>query len=80
MNWYKLGAGGRDMVNFYTYLPGKESSKRKQTRHRLEGINVVVSSLAYCSVWATDFVRITLALLLTVKGWNSKYGYALREI
>ena len=30
-------------MNFYTFMPEGAERERKQTRHRLEGINVLVS-------------------------------------
>ena len=41
VKWYKLHDSGRDMTNFYTYMPNMNI--KKQTKHRLEGINVVVN-------------------------------------
>ena len=41
VRWYKVM--GREMVNFYTYKPGGLERDRKQTKHRLQGINVLVS-------------------------------------
>ena len=37
--------GGREMVNFYTFKPGGLERDRKQTKHRLQGINVLVSQI-----------------------------------
>ena len=45
VRWYKVmggGPGGREMVNFYTFMPGQLERERKQTKHRLQGINVLV--------------------------------------
>jgi len=42
VRWYKV-MGGREMVNFYTYKPGGLERDRKQTKHRLQGINVLMS-------------------------------------
>ena len=44
VKWYKLDKRGQDMTNFYTYMPNRQN--RKQTKHRLQGINVLVSVLA----------------------------------
>jgi len=41
VRWYKVM--GREMVNFYTYKPGGLERDRKQTKHRLQGINVLMS-------------------------------------
>jgi len=43
VKWYKVMAGGRDWVNFYTYYPARVERQRKQTRHKLKGINVLMS-------------------------------------
>ena len=45
VRWYKVMGGGREMVNFYTYKPGGLERDRKQTKHRLQGINVLVSQI-----------------------------------
>ena len=44
MNNVKVINGGRKWVNFYTFMPEGAERERKQTRHRLEGINVLVST------------------------------------
>jgi len=41
VKWYKLDKRGQDMTNFYTYMPNRQN--RKQTKHRLQGINVLMS-------------------------------------
>jgi len=43
VKWYKVINGGRKWVNFYTFMPERAERERKQTRHRLEGINVLMS-------------------------------------
>jgi len=43
VKWYKVMGGGREMVNFYTFMPGRLERERKQTKHRLQGINVLMS-------------------------------------
>ena len=50
VRWYKV-MGGREMVNFYTYKPGGLERDRKQTKHRLQGINVLVSQIQL--MWGT---------------------------
>jgi len=44
VKWYKLESGGQEMTNFYTYMPNRSNKNdRKQTKHRLAGINVLMS-------------------------------------
>ena len=45
VRWYKVMGSGREMVNFYTYKPVPLQAARKQTKHRLQGINVLVSQI-----------------------------------
>lgn len=43
VKWYKIMNGGTRWVNFYTFTPGGLEKERKQTRHKMEGINILMS-------------------------------------
>ena len=42
---FQIMNGGTRWVNFYTFTPGGLEKERKQTRHKMEGINILVKYL-----------------------------------
>ena len=48
---FQIMNGGTRWVNFYTFTPGGLEKERKQTRHKMEGINILVRCNIYTNRW-----------------------------